>query len=227
MKKRNLVVLLSLFLLSSCIVKSLHPFYTKDTISYQKIFLGEWNSKSSSKKEHWKVQSFKEVFLKEKKKTNPSELSIKDRKDYNYRKDSYLITYIDEDQNKAIFYATPFKINKQLFLDFSLYEILGHDNSINLMALLHMTGIHSLVKFDIASDNSIALKWLNEDKIKKLFKKNRIKINHEKTGPDDDILLTASSKELQKFIKKYMKSDDMKKWGNSIGFELKRNDVKN
>jgi len=226
MKKRNLIVLLSLFLLNSCIVKSLHPFYTKKNLSYQKVFIGEWDN-LTNEKGHWNIQSFREVLLKKNKKNKPSELSTDNQKIYNHHKASYLITYTDKDQNKATFSATPFKIDKQLFLDFSPFEFFSECNSLNLLAALHLTGTHSLVKFDIVSDNSIDLNWLDEEKIRELFKSNRIKIKHEKTGPENDILLTASPKELQKFIKKYMKSNDQKKWDNSIGFNLKRNNAKN
>ena len=38
-----------------------------------------------------------------------------------------------------------------------------------------------------------------------------------------EILLTASSQELQKFIYKYMNSDFDKKWGKDVSFNLTRN----
>ena len=80
-----------------------------------------------------------------------------------------------------------------------------------------------MVKYDVKKNGEIEIRWLDEDKIEELFKERKIKIKHKKVGVlDDKYLLTASSKELEKFIGKYMKSDDKKKWDTSVKFTLSK-----
>jgi len=119
----------------------------------------------------------------------------------------------------------PFKIKDQLFLDF--YPVDYEEGNLNKLVSYHLLKTHSLVKIDIASDGILKLRWFDEDKISELIKSNRIKIKYEKVGIDETILLTASSDELQKFIAKYMDSDDKDKWKTSVHFDLKRVNEKN
>ena len=52
---------------------------------------------------------------------------------------------------------------------------------------------------------------------------SQIHIKYEKFGFDESqYLLTASSEELQKFIKKYMNSNDEKKWSSEIQYNFKK-----
>ena len=44
---------------------------------------------------------------------------------------------------------------------------------------------------------------------------------------NDKYLLTASSKELQKFLEKYMASNDAEKWETSTKYTLSRTDATN
>ena len=79
-----------------------------------------------------------------------------------------------------------------------------------------------MAKFDILNDNQIDINWFSSEKLEKLLKENRIKIKHEKVGFWDTIVLTASSDELEKFIKKYMDSKDEDKWKTDVEFNLTR-----
>ena len=58
-------------MLSSCIVKSLYPFYTKDTISFEKKFLGIWKDKDPDNQ--WIIASIKDYWQEERKHNNLSE----------------------------------------------------------------------------------------------------------------------------------------------------------
>jgi hypothetical protein len=96
------------------------------------------------------------------------------------------------------------------------------DNLSNSLFKMHLIKTHSLAKLDMVSNNSISIKWLDEDKLKFLLNNDKIKIKHEKVGFDETILLTASSEELVKFIQKYMNSEDEEKWKTDTQFDLKR-----
>lgn len=214
--KNTVLVITSILLLSSCVVKSLNPFYTKDTISFDKKFIGEWED---SKKGKWKVVSFIDELTKD---NSIQKMKKEDLELYREYKNSYAIlrTYKDKE---VVFIATPFKINDQMFLDFFPLE---NQEGIDNLLESHFVYTHSLVKYDVQKNGKISVRWLDEDKIKTLLDEKKIKIKHETTGIlNEKYLLTASSKELQKFVKKYMASNDSEKWKTSTKFTLSKIDV--
>jgi hypothetical protein len=213
MKIKNLTILFCLLLLTSCVVKSLHPFYTNETISFDESFIGNWKD---SKNGIWKVISFKDEIMKE----NPIK---KMKKEDLILSEKYSASYYIERLYKGItvvYLVTPFKINNQKFLDFLPLE---HQSNNDNLLKIHTIYTHSLVKYDVQKNGEIEIRWLDEDKIEDLFKENKIKIKHEIIGAlDRTYLLTANSKELQKFVKKYMNSNDDGKWETSIKFTLSK-----
>jgi hypothetical protein len=211
MKIRNTILGLCLILLTSCVVKSLHPFYTKETISFDQSFIGDWQD---SKTGNWKVVSFESEITKD----NPfKKMKKEDLKIYKEYKNSYYILREYEDK-EVIYIATPFKINNQKFLDFFP---LDHQDGVDNLLQSHSIYTHSLVKYDVQKNGKIEIRWLAEDKVQPLFKQKKIKIKHETIGIlNENYLLTASSKELQKFIEKYMASNDAEKWETSTKFTL-------
>jgi len=209
------IVLALLF--TSCVIKSLHAFYTKDILHFEKQFVGQW---SDSEKGHWNVEPFKEVFLVENHKTY-ADLDAEEKQMYDDYKEGYAV-YYEKDSTKTTFLAMPFLINNQLFLDFTPIEDREIDQAHNDLYKMHLMNTHSLAKLDFESSDSASIKWLDQDKIEALLKADKIKIKYEKVGFDQTILLTASSEELVKFIEKYMKSEDDDKWKTDIEFNLKR-----
>ncbi len=212
MKNRNnLLIVTCILFLSSCVVKSLNPFYTKKSISFDQRFVGEW---TDYKKGNWTVIPFKDEFTKE----NPIEkMKNEDIQLYNEYKNSYYIqrNYQGEE---ALFIATPFNVNNQTFLDFYPLE---YQDDINNLLQKHLIYTHSLVKYDVTESGEIEIKWLDEKKVESLFKNKKIKIEHKRIGVlKENFLLTASSKELNKFIEKYTKSKDENKWDTSTKYTL-------
>jgi hypothetical protein len=217
--KPRLIILTLLFLIiNGCVVKSLFPFYTSNSVVFEKKFLGNWVDTENAK---WNIQPFQEVILKENKKTSPSELDDDQFAMYNKFKKGYVV-YFEKDSTKSSFLAMAFKINNQLFLDVTPIEDSEFDGLKNDLYKLHLIGTHTLAKFDLLNDNEIDIKWFSSDKLEELLKENRIKIKHEKVGFWDTIVLTASSEELEKFIKKYMDSKDEDKWKTDVEFNLTR-----
>ena len=217
LKSFSLLTVLAL-LLTSCVIKSLHAFYTKDILYYEPKFIGQW---SDSEKGQWSIQPFKEVILKDNNKSSYSELDEDDQRMYNNYKDGYVV-YYTKDSTKTTFLAMPFKINNQLFLDFTPVEDRESEQSKNDLYQVHLIRTHSLAKLDLFSNDSASIKWLDQDKIEELLKADKIKIKYEKVGFDETILLTASSDELVKFIEKYMNSEGKDKWKTDIEYSLKR-----
>ncbi len=220
MKSRILLSLIALLLLNSCIVKSLFPFFTKDTIHFEKAFLGTWKDENNS---DWKVSYLKEKIKKENKGD-----SLSTKRDMDIL-DIYINGYyIERNHNdqKSSYLAVPFKLNNQLFFDFIPFSPENEFNDVPTLVSHHFVTAHSLVKVDINKD-TVTLKWLDSDKLEKLLDEKRIKIKHVQTIDfPNRYLLTASSEELQKFIKKYMASSDNNKWSTDVQFNLTRIDAK-
>ncbi|WP_370479058.1 hypothetical protein [Tamlana flava] len=215
MKTRHLFIFaIAMLILHSCIIKSLHPFYTKDTLSFDKRFLGTWKDDKDPNNE-WIITSVKDCYQEERKHdTVPP--SSKQIEDYNKIKEGYYVIFKEKDEI-GIFFAMPFKIKNQLFLDFTTFT--SSCTCIDLYSY-HKVTTHSLVKFDILDDNRVSIKWFSSDKMKSLFENHKINIKHEKY--DSNYLLTASPEELQKFIAKYMVSNETDKWKTDVAYNLER-----
>lgn len=205
-------------LLNSCIIKSIQPFYTAESLSYNAQLLGNW---TDNKKGQWKVESLKSKFEEDRK--EGVELSEYEIKTYNKYKDGYYIEYIKD--NKIVgFIAMPFKIDEQYFLDFIPLEYEAED--LNKLAAQHLVNAHSVAKLDIDKGTNVSFYWLDEDNVKDLINAEKLRIKHETIGIQEDILLTASSSELYAFLKKYQKADIENKWKKSESLQLTKNNAK-
>jgi hypothetical protein len=218
MKIKIIIIICFLVLLNSCIVKSLQPFYTQESIAFQEVFIGNWND---NKKGNWKVAALKEEFEKDNK--DLSELSKEDKEIFKKYKDGYLVTYTKKEK-EAVFIAMPFKIGNQVFMDFIPFD---YDNLNSDLLSQHLLKTHSVAKFEVLEGNSeIKVNWLDEERLKALYDNNQIQLKHEVIGLDEAFVLTASSEELYKFLEKYIASNIKDKWKSSNEYTLKRNDAK-
>ncbi|WP_394750081.1 hypothetical protein [Spongiimicrobium salis] len=205
MKTKALILLASLVLLSSCdIVKSLKAFYIPEAVSYQKAFVGEWTDKQGTL---WKVISFRDAYEKE---TKNEKVSKEDVQLFEKYKDGYFVQYGEED-NQSVFIAMPFSIDDTIFMDFVPFDFKLLNSSSNLIKK-HLVATHSVAKFDILEGQKIQITWLDEDRLEALFEQQKIQIKHEILGLEETLLLTASSEELYRFLKKYNASSLEDKW---------------
>ena len=198
------------------IVKSLFPFFTEDTIHFEKALLGSW---TDNKKGEWIITSLKEKIETENK-NNKKDIAADSK-----ALENYIGGYYIERTHKNIrspFLAVPFKLDNQLFIDFIPFSPEYEFDEISDLVRNHFVTAHSLAKIDI-DNNTINLKWFDSDKLEKLLEEKKIKIDYAQTIDfPNSYLLTASSEDLQKFIKKYMSSDEEDKWGNDVKFTLKK-----
>lgn len=180
-------MLLIILMLPGCLVKSLYPYYTEKDLIFKKELTGTWTDTDSSL---WSIQRHKQS-------TGLLNADTSGK--------SYDIA-ISGQKGSAAFRAHLFQLDGQLYLDFSPSEVFcGND-----LAGFHMVGTHSLAKVELAG-GKITIRWYNEEWLAGLFSKNRIRINHERIPYDPDIddassyqiILTASTAELQKFIIKF------------------------
>ena len=209
MKKLKSVIIIGIvLLLHSCIVKSIRPFYVKEHIKFNEKLLGNWTSGKSST---WEIVSFIEAW--EKDNEDNKELTEEEKEGYELYKEAYIINYTSSEK-EAFFLAMPFMVGEHLFLDFTPFDF--EDSGINGLAAQHLLKTHTVTYVDFQDDGSIKLKWLDESVVKNLIKEKKLRIKHEKTGIDEDFVLTASSEELYRFLQKFMASDIEKKWDKDV-----------
>lgn len=182
MKKNHLILLTAiLFLFQGCIIHSLYPLYTEETIITNDQLEGFWTMEGN------KVDN------------ECAEGLLFERHE---GQNHYHLT-LCEDGVWSRFDIHLVKIGKNTYIDF--YPDRDHprekrkENKYGLSDL-HLYPTHSFSRINI-SENQLIIESFDMDWLEKLFKEKKIRIKHEMV--DDDILLTASSKDLQKFVEKY------------------------
>jgi hypothetical protein len=179
-----IIVVLAMLAMSGCLVSSLHPFYKAKDKFYDPVMTGNWIDGDSC---IWTIR--------------PNERSeyfmgpvIPDS--------TCRITYYEEEDRKAVFTGTLFRLNGVSYVDF--YPAKDEEHFTTDMTSFHFIPVHTLARVQYNSD-SILIYWYGEDWLNDLFEQNRIRIEHETVNaPDyDRHVLTASTDELQKFIRKY------------------------
>ena len=184
MKRTIIAVALLAFLMQGCIVLSVHPFYTQDDIVYRKQLEGNWTDQEGHA---WRIHQ------------NP------------FKPNTYELHSSKNGRDVSLL-GVLFKLNDEMYLDMVPLQ----DNSEEFLVFdMHMVPTHSIAKVATLNDKEISIKWFNEEWLRKMFTENRIRISHEvmmdqnpKSDDDGMYLLTASTEELQGFIKKYGRSED-------------------
>jgi len=187
MKTRILIFAsLFLFVLSGCIVKSLHQFYQEEDVIYDNTLLGSWLDEDSTL---WVIKpyAFAVGFMKGDSIDN-----------------SYLVEFYEDANEPQKFNAHLFELGGKKYLDFRPLRDDRYDDFLDV----HLISAHSLALIEINDQGSLTIGWFNEDWLGKLFEENRVKISHEVVkgeAPSEgsEYVLTASTEELQKFILKY------------------------
>lgn len=183
--KPLLLALLLAVIVSSCIVKSLHPFYKPKDVIFKKELIGTWLDQESNK---WTIKQTVHH------PGGPIPGNPADSLQNNYS-----VSYTDKDGTSK-FIVHLFQLNHQLYVDFYPDDVNVPD-----LTAFHLVKAHSIAKIGISKD-SLSIKWFNEAWLADLLKNNKIRISHEtihKKYQDDSYILTASTDELQKFLIKY------------------------
>jgi len=190
MKTRNLLISLILILFfSGCVVYSFYPLYTAKDLFPNDLLTGNWIDKDSTTWNFEHAYFGKEVAE-------------------NIDSTSYVLMVKDKDNKESKFSVHIIKLGGYYFLDFYLEDSLD-DDELDL-ASFHVVPVHTFAKVSV-TENQLQINWYDQDWLEQLIKENKIRIRHEYNG--DYILLTASPKELQKFVTKYVDSKEAFKDG--------------
>ena len=197
MKTRNvLLIAIITLLLSGCVVYSFYPLYTESDLFENDLLFGEWFEDDdndvvfSGSDDSWNF-------------THPF---VGDIKDSIHDKKRYVLSLTSSENGilkESKFAVHVIKLADEYFLDFYI-EDYGDDDNITL-ADLHLVPVHTFAKLSV-SDDKLEIRWFDPEWLEDLIKENKIRIHHENNG--DYILLTAKPKELQKFVSKYVDSEE-------------------
>ncbi len=172
-----------IILLQSCTIFSLHPLYHEEDLLMESSIEGMWTEVDEG-------DAF--VYLEK----------MDDK--------MYLFRYMEEQDEKydiveldtVSFEAGLLKVGEHYFLD--LYPYYDKEDE-GWYLFRNFVPTHSFLKIEWENDR-MALYLFDYDRMKKLFEQNRIRIKHEML--DDFIVITASTEELQRFIRKYADDDE-------------------
>lgn len=174
MKARNFIALAAVALLLSACIPSVHPYYTDKDVVFDARLLGEWQPKEDSDDpELWKFEQGEDK--------------------------SYKLTVTEKKDKHGKFAARLFKLKNRHFLDITPTECELAPDQADLVAAALIPGHLILRVTQIGPELQLAFcdyEWLD-----KFLKANPNALAHRKQ--DDTILLTATTRELQRFVLKH------------------------
>ncbi len=176
-----MLFLTAALLLQGCIVRSLHPFFSEETVVFKPELLNTWIDADG---DLWEIE-----------------------RQNRGNQDGYKMRYTT-DGHTSEFLVHLFELGDEYYVDFFPigYEGDGDFEFVNA----HIVMTHSIARVEMLTENEIRIKWFNASWLGDLFKQNRIRIEHEIVDPEEGleaVLLTAPTAELQKFIIKYGDED--------------------
>lgn len=189
MKKTALIIvsLLTLLLIPGCIVRSLNPLYTEKDLIFDPALIGVWEDDDGVT---WEFQKGEDK--------------------------AYKLIHTDKNKNKAIFVVHMVKLGSRKFLDFFIENFEDESgkeigDKMNGLGLFHLWPVHSFMRVDSIGDE-LKLRWFSIEWLSKKLKENPKEIEHIYIGKKEngDILLTASTDDLQYFILQNVDTDAFK-----------------
>lgn len=170
------------FMLFGC-VPSLHKLYTADVEVFEESLLGAWTSGDNL----WEFQRVDQP-----------------GNDQTEAKLYYALQITDNNGTPAKFEAHLVRLDEMLFLDIYPKDAPPVDNDWYKM---HMLAVHTFMRVEL-KDEALSIAVMNPDAMNKLVEKDPDVIKHE-IVKDDRMVLTASTAELQQFLKDYADHDEI------------------
>ena len=136
MKKKIILLGTLILLASSCVVKSLHPFFLEKHIKNDGSLVGSFQDEQNGS---WKITKWIDAVMADSSyKVDFSTEGLGADERFLH---TYIITYKKKGLN-AEFIATPFMVGKSLMLDLTPFEY--QTNAINELAAQHLLKTHSV-----------------------------------------------------------------------------------
>jgi hypothetical protein len=188
---KNRILLLFVVALTGC-VPSWNPFYAEKDLTFDPTLIGTWQpvEAEESSKEAWEFTKAGDKL--------------------------YQLVQTDEQGRKATFEVRLFKLKDHRFVDLHLTKVEGDQLKVNDWASISLVPAHLLLKVE-QIERALKLAATNPDWMQKFLKENPGAIAH-RVVSDGNIVLAASTSELQKFVLAHQ--DDKEFFGGAM--EMKR-----
>jgi hypothetical protein len=187
MKPRTLILIGMLALMAGSCIPSLFPLYTAEDLVIDDHLEGTWDGGENGT---WVIERLE--YTPDRGFFSPDWSPPGDKKSYRLK----VIEVSEGDTLEAEFIVHMFVLAGQHYLNYYPVDYeLDHD-----FLAWHMVEANNFSKVWITED-SISLGFFDPSYLEELIDENRIKISH--VRHDNGILLTARTKELQKFVIKY------------------------
>jgi hypothetical protein len=169
-------------LLGGCVpVMSLHSLYTKEEVVFDEKLLGTWVDNPNKPETTWEFNRIEEP------------------------NNAYSLVFTDNEGKKGSFVVHLVKLQNRLFLDVYPSKLPWEIDDPNKVKWLYnsffLIPAHTFLKID-SVEPKLKIRLTNEDKMEELLKENPNAVKH--MTVKDRLFLTASTKELQAFVIKYV-----------------------
>lgn len=191
-------ILITSAMLSGCFLKSVHPLVSdEDAIDLPGIS-GVWGNDQERftfiKKGEFENVSFNRI------QGHDLNITMTDSgTDSTEKEDQGYLVIVedlnDEKPDSSYFLGKFIQLDKEYYLDLFPFDFFDID-----FRSSHLLPVHTFSKIDLEED-SISINLFRDSWIEDQIRDNRVRIKHERL--DEGILITASTDELQQFIKKY------------------------
>ena len=176
MKARHILALAAVTLLLSSCIPSVHPFYSEKDVVLDARLLGEWQAKGESDDpELWKFEQGEDK--------------------------CYKLTVREKDGKQGQFAARLFKLRSEFFLDITPTECELAPDQAELVGASMFAG-HLLIRV-LWLEPELQLAYCDYEWLEKHLKAKLKALAHHREG-DERIVLTASTRDLQRFVLKHL-----------------------
>lgn len=199
-RKITLMAVAALMTLESCTIQSLHPIYDEESLIFKQELIGVWEDGEGG------IYYLESTFQNKEKPLDNINLKQEGYLLKIYIKEggsSWIERRVDGDSLNWIKMRLHIvEIQETVF--WNLFPQKNYEDNVSGVLTENLLPVHIFGKVEIEDNElkiySFKLEWLGD-----LFQKNQVRIPHENviTPNGSTVVLTASTKELQKFVVKY------------------------
>ena len=205
--KITLLFVLTLFVLSSCVVTSLHSLYKEDQLLFNEKFVGQWNDNDGNE---WDITAFSGYNILGNIDTKKDSLNKKKPPKAFYLK-------MKDEKGTGNFILGLVQLGDNLFIDF-YPDIYSKDEINNEFMSYHRLPVHSFGKINI-SDTLVQIKLLNSDWLSDYAESGDTLLDVQEVEIGN--IITSSTEKIQRFLIQYADSTEL--FGDEIILKPKNN----
>jgi hypothetical protein len=182
-------------ILSGCGVLSLHPFYTKENVTFDPALVGKWVNKDEQWTFSLRIDTTFAVDL------------VDTMRKVDHIDTSYTLDHIDLNGKAGKFIAHLFTLDGKRFLD--LFPDHDEGPGFNMLYAQHVVPAHTVCLVS-GTNASLHLSELDEGWTNKYLKEHPKAINHDHYGEnatDQQLILTDTPERLQGFLRAHLKEE--------------------